>query len=153
VNTVCGVAFRESIPVETLRERIGRIGLDVAALSLESIRELLGDPEARTKISAKDLAIIHGIATTNAQLLLGGATARIESPVITTPSHSAYLDFIRNVTPATGSEAATAATKEGPAAIPAGADAPGLVVELPAQEAPSPTPTTPTSITPDAPTQ
>jgi hypothetical protein len=110
-NTVCGVAWRERIPVETIRERIGRIGLDVAQLSLEAIRDILADPEARKKIPAKDLAIIHGISTTNAQLMLGGATSRHEELPICRPSHDDYfhyLDRLKNVTPATGSAAAAA---------------------------------------------
>lgn len=103
VNTVCGVAYREGTPIETLRQRIGRLGLDVSQLTLEAIRDLLADPVSRLKMTAKDLAIVHGIATTNAQLLLGGATARIESAPTAVPDHEAYIQYLKNVTPsATG---------------------------------------------------
>lgn len=111
VNTVCGVAFRENIPVETLRDRIGRLALDVSSLTMEALRDLLSDRDARRRISAKDLAIIHGIATQNGQLLLGGATARMEQHTATPPSHAAYLEFIQNVTPI-GSAAGTPPQKE-----------------------------------------
>ena len=99
-NTVCGVAYREGIPIETIRERIGRLGMDVAQLTLEAIRDLLADPIARSRISAKDLAVIHGIAFSNAQLAVGGATARIENAEAPTAGHEEYLDFIgaKNVT-------------------------------------------------------
>lgn len=98
-NTVCGIAWRERVSIETQRQLIGRLGFDVARLSLEAIRDRLSDPEQTKKISAKDLAVIHGIATTNAQLLLGGATARIESPDVKPPSHDDYLAYLKNVTP------------------------------------------------------
>lgn len=100
VNTVCGIAFREQIPVETIRERIGRTGLDVAQLSLEAMKDLLSDPVLRGSLSLKELAVAFGVATQNAQLLLGGATARVENTQAVVPDHEAYLAFIKNVTPA-----------------------------------------------------
>lgn len=100
VNTVCGVAFREQIPIETIRERIGRTGLDVAQLSLEAMKDLLADPVARSGLSLKELAVAFGVATQNAQLLLGGATARVDHTQQAVPDHEAYLAFIKNVTPA-----------------------------------------------------
>lgn len=125
VNTVCGVAWREKTSIETVRNSLGRVGLDVSRLSLEEIRSRLADPEERKKISAKDLAVIHGIATTNAQLMLGGATARIETPVVTPPTHDAYAEFIKNVTPiSTGSVGGTPRLKE---AVPGALDAPAVV--------------------------
>lgn len=105
VNTVCAVSHREGIPIETIRERIGRLGLDVAALTMESIRDLLADPEWKKTASLKDLAIVHGIAFTNAQLALGGATARLDFTDKTpAPTHADYERMLRNVTP-TGSSA------------------------------------------------
>lgn len=101
VNSVCAVAYREQIPIETLRERMGRLGLDVAMLSMECIRDLLADPEWRKEATAKDLAIIHGISFSNAQLALGGATSRTENVPQSPPDHEAYMAFIKNVT-ATG---------------------------------------------------
>lgn len=100
VNTVCGVAFREEIPIETIRQRMGRLGLDVAQLSLEAMMALLTDPERRKELTLKELAVAFGIATTNAQLLLGGATSRIETALQAVPDHDAYLAFLKNVTPA-----------------------------------------------------
>lgn len=93
-QTVTGVAFREAIPVETLRERLGRVGLDVARLSIEAMLELLSDPSARAKLSLKDLAVAHGIAFQNSQLALGGATHRIETRDITEPGHDDYLRML-----------------------------------------------------------
>lgn len=131
-QTVTGVAYREGVPVETLRERLGRIGLDVARLSLEAMLELLSDPETRKKVGPKDLAVIFGIATSNSQLLLGGATARVETRDVSEPGHEDYLCMIAeaqaaarrgeiNVTPApTGLDAGNPSPKEGSAsALPA----------------------------------
>lgn len=100
VNTVCAVCQREGVPVETIRERLGRLGLDVALLSMEAIRDLLADPEWRRVASARDLAIIHGIAFQNAQLALGGVTSRIET-VEANPGHDDYFRFLRSVTDVT----------------------------------------------------
>lgn len=112
VNTVCGVAQREGVPIETLRERIGRMGLDVAALTIEAIRDLLADPLTRGKLTLRDLAIAHGIAVQNAQLLLGGATSRVENADATAkPGHDDYLALIRNVT-VIGSSPGNPAQKE-----------------------------------------
>lgn len=108
VNTVCAVCQREGVPIETIRDRIGRLGLDVAALSLEAIRDLLANPEWRKAVSAKDLAIITGIAFTNAQLALGGATTRLEVNQTPAPGHEDYERFVRNVT-GTGLRAETPA--------------------------------------------
>lgn len=119
VNTVCGVAFREGLPIETIRERLGRVGLDVARLTLEAMLELLSDPESRKKIPAKDLAVMHGIAVSNAQLLLGGATARIESSQPASPGHADYLAFLRNVTP-TGLSAGNPGANSGAPGAPDG---------------------------------
>jgi hypothetical protein len=99
INTVCGIAFREQIPIETIRERIGRTGLDVAQLSLEAMKDMLTDPVIRSTLSLKELSVAFGIATTNAQLLLGGATARVENTQAAVPDHEAYLAFLKNVTP------------------------------------------------------
>lgn len=116
VNVVCAVSQREGIPIETIRERVGRMGLDVAALTIEAIRDLLADPDARAKLGMRDLAIAHGIAVQNAQLLLGGVTARIENAgPIAKPGHATYLDYIKNVT-ATGLAGEKAPQKE-PGAI------------------------------------
>lgn len=121
VNTVCGVCFREGVSIETLRSRIGRIGLDVAHLTMECIRDLLADPAWKLTASAKDLAIIHGIAFQNAQLALGGATARIETTDTTPPGHDDYLAYVRDVTPApTGLAAGNPGQKTLPAGAPGG---------------------------------
>lgn len=112
VNTVCAVSQREGEPIETIRQRIGRMGMNVAALTLEAIMDMLADPLQRAQLSIKDLAVCHGIAFTNAQLALGGATSRMEAVgPQAKPTHEAYLDFIRNVT-ATGSRVETPGQKE-----------------------------------------
>lgn len=119
VNTVCGVAFREQIPIETIRERIGKLGLDIAQLSLEAMKDLLTDPVARQALTLKELAVAFGVATQNSQLLLGGATARIETTQPAVPDHDAYLAFIKNVTPVlTGLRAGNPPANAAPAALP-----------------------------------
>lgn len=110
-NTVCGVAFREGITIETIRERLGRKFMDVATLSVEAALELLSDPQRRRLLSAKDLGILAGIATERGQLLLGGATQRIDHGDMSPPDHSAYFEAIKNVTP-TGSAAGNPAPNE-----------------------------------------
>jgi hypothetical protein len=103
VNTVCAVSLREGVPIETIRERIGRLAMDVAMLTMEAIRDLLADPDWRKVASARDLAIIHGIAFQNAQLALGGATSRMElGAAAPAPSHDDYLRYVRNVTGSSG---------------------------------------------------
>lgn len=132
VNTVCGIAFREQIPIETIRERIGRTGLDVAQLSLEAMKDLLSDPVLRGSLSLKELAVAFGVATQNAQLLLGGATARVENTQPAVPDHDSYLAFLKNVTPlVTGLRAG----KPGPNAA-APSALPAEVVELPSTPPP-----------------
>lgn len=131
VNTVCAVCQREGVPIETIRERIGRLGMDVAELTLEAIRDVLADPALRVKLTVKDLAVVHGIAFTNAQLALGGATARMgvldEKPAATHDDYQRMIDgWMRNVTPATGSSADNPAQRAG--ALPS----PGAVIEVPA---------------------
>lgn len=98
VNTVCAVSQREGVPIETIRERIARLGMDVAALTLEAIRDMLADPDQRASMSIKDLAVVMGISFSNAQLAAGGATARMEIDHRAKPSHEDYERFIRNVT-------------------------------------------------------
>jgi hypothetical protein len=128
VNTVTGIAFREKIPIETIRERLGRTGLDVAQLSLEAMKDLLSDPLQRAGLTLKELAVAFGVATQNAQLLLGGATARVENTQAAIPDHEAYLAFLKTVTPVlTGLRAGN----PGPnAAAPGAPDGPAL--DLPA---------------------
>lgn len=109
VNTVCAVAQREGVPIETLRERIGRLSLDVASLTIEAIRDMLADPMVRAGLTLRDLSVAYGIASQNGQLFLGGATARIEVAEVA-PGHADYLAYIRNVT-ATGSVAENPALK------------------------------------------
>ncbi len=144
-QTITGVALRERIPVETIRERVGRLGLEVANLSLERIYEILADPANRalfTPARLKDLAVVFGIGVSNSQLLLGGATARVETTAVTEPGHEDYLRaladaeararIIRNVTPLPIGLQAENPTAKGAAAL--ALDAAGSVIEL----APSP---------------
>jgi hypothetical protein len=102
-NSVHGVCWREGTPVETLRERIGRLALDVASLSIEAMRDLLADPDARERMTLKDLAIAHDAAVRNSQLLLGGATARMEVDLTARPTRDDYLRELARLT----AEAAT----------------------------------------------
>jgi len=120
VNTVCAVSQREGTPIETIRERIGRLSMDVASLTIEAIRDMLADPEVRVKLPLRDLSIAYGIAVQNAQLMLGGATSRMET-VEALPTHEEYLKMIRNVTQ-TGLSVATPDQK-------------GAVIDLPAATA------------------
>lgn len=137
-QTVTGVAYRERVPIETLRERIARVGLDVSRLSLEAMLEILSDPVQRAKVSIKDLAVVHGIATSNSQLLGGGATARVEVSDTSRPGHDDYDRLLAearaeaarrreiNVT-ATGLSAGKPVANEG---APAALTAPAATVDL-----------------------
>ena len=146
VNTVCAVSAREGTPIETIRERIGRLGLDVSLLTIEAIRDLLADPIARAKLTAKDLAIVHGIVTTNAQLVLGGATMRMET-MEGTPSLEDYLRYVRAVTEvtATSLDGTTAPQKAGAPTVGPGAQATlpaAPVIEIQSNPTPPSTPST-----------
>ena len=128
VNTVCAVSQREGVPIETIRERIARIGFDVSMLTVEAMRDMLADPVARAKLTMKDLAVAHGIVTQNAQLLAGGVTARLDyADRAPAPGHDDYLAFLRKAKDVTGSGSS------GESAEPIGADAAGLepVIEVP----------------------
>lgn len=98
VNTVGAVARREKIPIESIRQQLARLGFDGVRLTIETILEILGDPDLRRKISAKDLAIMNGILTANAQLLSGGMTANIGTGENVKAGHDDYLKFIKDVT-------------------------------------------------------
>lgn len=138
VNTVRAVREREGVTIDTEKNRIGGIALDVARLGFEELKRRLSDLDELAKLSAKDIAIMTGIATQNAQLLLGGPTARIETIEHGAPGHEDYLRYIaelKNVT-ATGLAAETPALKEATAAaLPA---APGAVIEIDAAGEPRP---------------
>lgn len=138
VNTVCAVNQREGTPIETIRQRIGRMGLDVAALTIEALRDMLADPDRRREFTMKDLAIAHGIAFSNAQLALGGATARLDDlrdkPK---PTHDDYLAFVRNVT-GTGSRVENPGTNGAQPTLENGR--PGEVIDLPAAAPGAPDP-------------
>jgi len=41
---MCAVSLYEGAPIETIWERIGRLGLDVALLTVEAIRDMLAAP-------------------------------------------------------------------------------------------------------------
>lgn len=125
VNTVCAISQREGVPIETIRERIGRLSLDVAQLTIEAIRDMLADPAQRSRLSLKDLSIAFGISTQNGQLLLGGATQRIET-VEAQPGHDEYLRYMKDVT-GTGLAAENPALKALPGS--------GVTVDLPAADA------------------
>lgn len=132
VNTVCAVAQREGVPIETIRERVGRLSMDVASLTIEAIRDMLADPVQRAALSLRDLSIAYGIAVQNGQLLLGGATVRMETSDAV-PTHDDYLRMIRNVTP-TGLAGETPAQKA--AALPAPATAIDVPSSTPGQTGP-----------------
>jgi hypothetical protein len=102
INTVCGVAHREGLPIETERERLGKLDMQVARLSAEELVRRLADPVERTKIPADKLAVILGIGTQNGQLLLGGATSRIDHGDTTPPAHDDYWQYVKPALP-TGS--------------------------------------------------
>jgi hypothetical protein len=123
VNTVCGVSQREGVPIETIRERIGRLAMDVSAMTAEAMRDMLADPIQRARLSFKDLAIAHGIATQNGQLLLGGATSRMETHEAP-PTHEDYLRSLRNVTPAATGLSSDSAPQKELVELPAGESAP-----------------------------
>ena len=116
--------------------------MDVASLTLEAMRDLLADPAARARLTIKDLAVAHGIAFTNAQLALGGATARMgiadERPAATHDDYLRMMEEMQRVLPLpTGSGAENPAQKAGALPMPGAAiEVPPSAVE-PAKESPS----------------
>lgn len=104
-NTVMAVRDRELPAVEQVKEHIARVAHSGALLAsegiLERLNELMTDPMQRRCLDIKDLkdlAVVFGILTSNAQLLAGQPTARVEIAQAT-PAHSdfnAYIETLKN---------------------------------------------------------
>lgn len=77
-NTVLAVREREGDCVDIEKERISRGGRNIARMCIEGLEEALSDPVQREKISAKDLAIIHGVMVEKSELLAGLPTSRTD---------------------------------------------------------------------------
>lgn len=76
-NTVMAVRDREPEAIDIAKKRIADLARRGAQVCVEGIVEALLDPERRTKVSAKDMAIIAGVLVDKSELLSGGATVRI----------------------------------------------------------------------------
>ena len=78
-NTVMAVRDREPGSVDIEKTRIAAEARGAARLCIESIIETVSDPARRAKLNPRDLGVLAGILIDKAQLLSGGATARIET--------------------------------------------------------------------------
>lgn len=78
IHTVLAVAQLHPESVAIAKLRLGQQFTNLAGLASEAVIDDIADPERAAKISAKDKAIIAGIANQHGQLLTGGATARVE---------------------------------------------------------------------------
>jgi hypothetical protein len=77
-NTISMLRDEAGIRPEDQTAALAKASALVAALSAERLIDRLEDPTTAAEIPARDLAIIHGVGVDKAQLLSGGATARIE---------------------------------------------------------------------------
>lgn len=68
----------QSVPVTTVKERLGRRFAGIVHASQERIAEAFADPAERKKITPKDAAIIAGISSQNALVMLGEANRIVE---------------------------------------------------------------------------
>jgi hypothetical protein len=124
-NTVMAVRDRELPAVEQVKEHIARVAHSGALLAsegiLERLNELMTDPIQRRCLDIKDLkdlAVVFGILTSNAQLLAGQPTARVEIAQAT-PAHSdfnAYIAQLKNCAPTHLGEETPGQKEEGQAA-------------------------------------
>ena len=77
-NTIYAIRRREGGEVERMKQGAADKFADIADAAAEAAAERLADPDARAKIPFQHLMIGAGVAIDKAQLLSGGATARIE---------------------------------------------------------------------------
>jgi hypothetical protein len=92
--TIAAVREREAPAIETQKETLGRRALAAARLAVDSLLDALNDPETADDIGARDRALIAGILVDKAQLLLGGATSRVEH-VDAVPAIEDYERWVR----------------------------------------------------------
>jgi hypothetical protein len=77
-STILAIRNANGGAIGILKEGIARLARNGAQLCIESIMEALADPITRSRINPRDLSVIAGILIDKAELLTGGATARIE---------------------------------------------------------------------------
>ena len=143
VHTVQAVREHEPQLIATLKERIAKGARSTARLCIDRLRDVVLDKDS--KISARDLAIITGVLVDKAELLSGGATARVE--MAETAGHNelqAFMDALRLRAAETDLEGENLDTKEidvtdqvetgAPAGAAASAAAAGDVGEDPGQQ-------------------
>lgn len=93
VHTVLAVREARGEEVATEKNRVSLKARNTGRLCVERIAEIVADRSSA--VSAKDLAVIAGILLDKAELLSGGATARIESKsVIGHADVQEYMDAI-----------------------------------------------------------
>jgi hypothetical protein len=83
--------------IEIEKGRLSRLARGAARLCVEAIVDLFADPARVAEINPRDLGILHGILIDKAELLSGGATARVLHEE-SAPGHAdliAYLDQLR----------------------------------------------------------
>jgi len=123
--TIAAVREREAGSIDTQKLAIGERALSAARLAVDSLVEALEDPESAEKISARDRALSAAILVDKAQLLLGGATSRVEH-VESVPDIEEYQRWLKTIPVEMGLGEGKAgqkaeATPPAPRALPAGA--------------------------------
>jgi len=78
LHSVQAVREMESGSIATLREVIAKASRNASHLCVDRIKEMLLDEDERKKLTLRELGIAYGILTTNAELLSGRATARVD---------------------------------------------------------------------------
>lgn len=95
-NTVLAVRAREGGALDIEKRRLAGLTREAARMTVEAILDLLGDPAKVALMSLKDRAITFGILAEKAELLSGGATARLETVAdATTEDVAGYLRWLR----------------------------------------------------------
>lgn len=113
-SSVMAIREREPRQIEIEKARLSRLARDLAGLCVEAAVDRFGDPEALKKIPLRDLGILHGIMVEKAELLSGGATARVDHGD-QAPGHSELLRYLESlrVRSAMGSGAENGGQKDG----------------------------------------
>lgn len=95
-HTVAAVQQREGGAIAIVKERLATLSRTGAQICAESILEKLLDPDERKKISARDLAIIHGVLVDKSELLSGAPTAIVKHTSDAAPlSYDDYLNGLQ----------------------------------------------------------
>lgn len=77
-NTIYAIRRSQGSEVERMKQSAADKCYDLADAAADAAADRLADPDARQKIPYRDLMIGFGVAIDKAQLLSGGATARLD---------------------------------------------------------------------------